>query len=125
MWNVRRSWQISTAQSNYAELLGKPTDTVEVLDYPLSYYGPEQSWLLSSHWGLYAPILWMSYGILHPPEEPMSWPPTTPPKDVLKMLPPEVKSNTDREPSRSYTDRRRGGSSRRDLYRNSSTRIQN
>jgi len=91
MWNVRRSWQVSASQSNYAELLGEPTDTVEVLDYSLPYYGPDQSWLLSSHWGLYAPLQWMSYGILTPPDEPLSWPPTTPPKDVLKLLPPEVK----------------------------------
>jgi len=91
MWFVRRPYQLSVTQSNYAELLGKPTDTVKVLDYPLPYYGPDQSWLLTSHWGLYAPIQWMSYGILHPPDKPMSWPPNTPPKDVLKLLPPEVK----------------------------------
>jgi len=91
MWTVRRSHQISIIQSNLAELLGKPTDTVKVLDYSVPYYGPEQSWLLAGLWGMYTPNLWMLYGILHPPDEPMSWPPTTPPKDVLKLLPPEVK----------------------------------
>ena len=91
MWNVRRSWQLSIKQSNYAELLGKPTEMVDISGYSVPYYGPDQSWLLAAGWGMYPPILWMSYGILYPPESPMEWPPTTAPKDVLKMLPPEVK----------------------------------
>mgnify|MGYP000212137926 CR=1 FL=1 len=91
LWVVRRSWQISIKLTNFAELFGKPTEMIEVAGYKMPYYGAEQSWILQWYWGMYSPTFWASYGILRPPETKQEWPPTTPFKDPLKMLPPEVK----------------------------------
>lgn len=91
LWIVRRSWEISVKMSNYAELLGAPDEIVDVAGYKTVYFGPEKSWLLAGMWGMYAPWLWMSYGILKPPEKALDWPPRGSPKDVLSLIPPEAK----------------------------------
>jgi len=93
MWFVLRPAQISVKISNYYELLGKPDGFVDVAGFKMPYYTAERSWFVPhpAMWGMYPASLWITYGILRPPEKPIDWPPTTPPKDPLTLLPPEVK----------------------------------